>query len=854
MKQYRFYTLMVALLLVSFSAFAGNVDTQRAKALGKKFVEANFKHNTQLEWVYTTLTSKGRPSCYVFNVASGGFIIVSACDLTSPVLGYSETGSFNTENIPDGLAYFLDGYGQSVDFAEENLQIADFEIAREWENLERFGQTQTVKTAVVPPLITTHWDQGCYYNACCPKDDDGPCGYTYAGCVATSMAQVLKYWNYPEHGTGTHTYNCPPYGDLYANFGATTYHWDEMPESLNDDDLNVATAMYHCGVSVNMFYGSYGSGALHQSIPAALSSYFGYCTSHSILRDNYTYKQWVTLIHEALDLATPILYGASADGGSAHAFVLDGYDANGLIHINWCWGGELDGYFSIDNFYTYNTHWTLAQKMVADARPLDIFNNMPKAPTALVVEPLSDVSYACTVRWNNPTKNLNESNLTHIDQIVVKRDGNVIYTENDVTPGAAMEIIDEVPFYGLHDYQVYAVNNNIQGLMATQSEVRFGPSCTWTIECGTSNSNGWEGAEVQVLNNAMQVMASATTTSASATVSVEVPLGNVALAWVKGNSTVNNVAFSIKDTENQLVYSYSGPMADLGEGVFRRTNNTCGQSEACDAPVDLYAEVEDNQNVSLVWSHWGPSTEDADYNVYRDGILVSTVRGHIAEYIDEAPSDGGHCYYVTAFCASGESEPTNEACVTIGEGCQPATNLWFEMTDNNKVKLTWARPEHSDGLTQYVIYRTKESDMDWREIMTVSPSSTSSIDYGTLEDETFYLYKLVAFYYDADCYSAPARSKYNEFEYFVRVYWSVDGMAETEAGRVEVYPNPASETLRVEGLEATEIQVYNALGQLVKETHGSNEVNVNGLPEGLYLLRITDTEGIKHVARVAVKE
>ena len=386
MKQYRFYTLMVALLLVSFSAFAGNVDTQRAKALGEKFVEANFKHNTQLEWVYTTLTSKGRPSCYVFNVASGGFIIVSACDLTSPVLGYSETGSFNTENIPDGLAYFLDGYGQSVDFAEENLQIADFEIAREWENLERFGQTQTAKTAVVPPLITTHWDQGCYYNACCPKDDDGPCGYTYAGCVATSMAQVLKYWNYPEHGTGTHTYNCPPYGDLYADFGATTYPWDEMPESLNDDDLNVATAMYHCGVSVNMFYGSYGSGALHQSIPAALSSYFGYCTSHSILRENYTYKQWVTLIHEALDLATPILYGALADGGSAHAFVLDGYDANGRLSSSGGWSYYYNAiglpwarvYSSSVTTWTYSADGTkLSRKtQIASAPRMDYVSNL----------------------------------------------------------------------------------------------------------------------------------------------------------------------------------------------------------------------------------------------------------------------------------------------------------------------------------------------------------------------------------------------------------------------------------------------------------------------------------------------
>jgi hypothetical protein len=113
---------------------------------------------------------------------------------------------------------------------------------------------------------------------------------------------------------------------------------------------------------------------------------------------------------------------------------------------------------------------------------------------------------------------------------------------------------------------------------------------------------------------------------------------------------------------------------------------------------------------------------------------------------------------------------------------------------------------------------------------------------------------VVAYYQDIDCYSAPARSKYNEFEFFLRVYWSVDGMVETEVGRVEVYPNPASETLRIDGLEAAEIQVYNALGQRVKEVHGLNEVNVSGLPEGLYLLRIVDAEGKNHAVRVAVKE
>ena len=661
MKKSSFFILVVSLLFISASAFSGTVDVQRAKLLGEKFAEANFSKATQLELAYTASTEKGNPSFYAFNGSPAGFVIVSACDLTSPILGYSETGAFHTENIPDGLQYFFNGYGQSIDFAEENLMRPDSEIAQEWENLERYGRTQLTRAEVVSPLIATHWDQGCYYNASCPKDDDGPCGYVYAGCVATSMAQVMKYWNYPEHGTGTHTYNCPPYGDLFVDFGATTYHWEEMPESLNDYDLNVSIAIYHCGVSVNMFYGSYGSGALHQSISSALSSYFGYAPSTNLMRDDYTYEQWVDMIHGALDAAVPILYGASSQEGSGHAFILDGYDTNGLIHINWCWGGMLDGYFSIDNFHTGSQQWTLAQKMVANARPAGVYNNTPQAPSNFTAQPLSDESFTCILQWNNPTKTLNNANLTHIDQIVVTRNGSVVYTEDDVTPGAAMELADEVPGNGLYAYQVYAVNNGIHGVAATQSDVRFGR-------------------------------------------------------------------------------------------------------------------------------------------------------------------------------------------------CESPTNLWFEIVmPANKVKLTWERPEPQDGLTHFVLYRTKESDMVWEQNKTVSPSSTSTFDNAEMEDETFYLYKLVAYYQALECYSEPARSKYNESEDFVRVYWSVDGVNETEEGRVEVYPNPAKEKVTIEGVEAAEIQMVNALGQLVKTAQYVDGISLEGLPDGLYLLRITDAEGRIFLKKVAVE-
>ena len=840
MKNNRFYSLLAVLLMASMPLLGGTVDVERAKALGAKFVEANFKNDTQLEWVYTGVSEKGHPAFYAFNGTSGGFVIISASDLTSPILGYAETGNFNTENIPDGLSYFLNGYGQSVDFAEENLKKADFVIAQEWENLERSGKTQTLKSVVVQPLIATHWDQDCFYNAFCPKDEAGPCGNAYAGCVATSMAQVMKYWNHPQQGTGSHSYNSYLYGTQYADFGATTYHWDEMPESLNDDNQYVSLLMYHCGVSVDMNYGSMASGALHQSIPPAMSSYFGYGTSHNLFRDDYPYDEWVAMMRDALDMGIPILYAGTDGGSQGHSFICDGYDDNGLFHINWSWGGELDGWFSIDNLQTYNQSWNLVQKMIADAVPSGVYNAMPKAPTNLSVQPLSDDSYTCTVHWNNPTKSLNNSNLTHIDQIVVKRDGRVVYTEYNVTPGAAMEITDEVPFYGLHDYQVYAVNNGLHGQIATESRVRFGPSCSWTIAAGTTFFNGWQGASIQVINNASQVVEAVTAHSSSETISVEVPLGHVAFAWVKGNSTVSDVSFVIRDADNQVVYSYLGNLEGIDEGVFLQMNNSCGNGTDCGAPTDLYAFAEEDR-VVLAWTSFD---EYANYNVYRDGQLIQTVRDNEATFADESATHGGHCYFVTAFCASGESDPTNEACATIGDDCQPATQLWYEMTNNNKVKLTWGTPQPNDGLSGFYIYRTKEADMNWQQIKTLGANYTSYTDNTSMEDETAYLYKVVAYYQSIDCYSAPARSKYSEYEYFVRVYWSVNGVGEAESVCTEVFPVPGTDRLNIRtALQNAYVEIYDLAGKLVckKEiTENVTSINAESWPSGAYVWKVME--------------
>lgn len=215
--------------------------------------------------------------------------------------------------------------------------------------------------------------------------------------------------------------------------------------------------------------------------------------------------------------------------------------------------------------------------------------------------------------------------------------------------------------------------------------------------------------------------------------------------------------------------------------------------------------------------------------------------------------DGDDKYYEawTYWLLSNKS--TNEARASLGDDCQPARSLWFEMTSNNKVKLFWWAPQNIDELSGYYVYRTKESEMNWQKIKTVSASATSVADNSNLQDETTYLYKVVAYYQTTDCCAAPAQSRYNEFEYFVRVHWSVDGLAETGEKGIEIYPNPANDFIRIDGIEPTKVQVYNALGQKMKTVQNTNEINVSDLAEGIYLFRITDAERKHYSNRVAVR-
>ena len=359
------------LLIINQIAYAKHVDEQTAKQVGQTFLSGisstkMSKSANNLELVYKVGANNSNSGdnhkksgqttyFYVFNAGNEGFVIVAGDDNVSPILGYSYEGAFDPNNIPPNAQKWLEGYKNEIRYVIEQEISATEQIQREWTDYYNNTPRQVRKSGSVAPLVSTKWNQGTYYNAMCPGSGNNK---AVTGCVATAMAMIMKYWNYPVMGSGFRSYNSQNYGTLSANFGITTYDWNNMPNQLTASSTQtqkdaVATLMYHCGVSVNMNYSPSGSGAYTvgpaPSSEHALKTYFGYKNTLSGKnKSSYTDANWKNLLKTELNNGRPILYSGHGSGGG-HAFVCDGYDDNDFFHFNWGWGGTgPDGYYAIN--------------------------------------------------------------------------------------------------------------------------------------------------------------------------------------------------------------------------------------------------------------------------------------------------------------------------------------------------------------------------------------------------------------------------------------------------------------------------------------------------------------------------
>ena len=290
------------------------------------------------------------PAYYAFNTGAG-FVLVGADDRACDILGWSDTGSFCPDSLPDNMRWWLACYDEQAALLSDDTAGAAVPA--------RAVEAAAAVTRI-GPLLTCNWNQNAPFNDRCPEYATGKT--SAAGCVAVAVGQIMYYHKYPEHGIGSYSYlwynaDSTISRTLQADFAATTYQWADMTDkpavaSSNKVKSAVSTLLYHVGVASNMSYGA-SSSAVPNKAASALVSRFGYDSSLKprLQRKNYTDDAWETLLRNELDAGRPVLYSGWGEVDPAtnkrpgHSFVCDGYDSQGLFHINWGWGGSSDGWF-----------------------------------------------------------------------------------------------------------------------------------------------------------------------------------------------------------------------------------------------------------------------------------------------------------------------------------------------------------------------------------------------------------------------------------------------------------------------------------------------------------------------------
>ncbi|MDE5868749.1 MAG: C10 family peptidase, partial [Muribaculaceae bacterium] len=299
--------------------------------------------------VYTSKTASGTAGAYLFSSKDYGFVILSADDIAYPVLGYGDGYFSNEKEISPELKWWLEEYSRQIEWS-----------VNKGETSVPTRSAGDASWTAVQPLLKTLWNQDAPYNNMCPgaTTENPPAGSPRAvtGCVATSMAQAMKYFNYPEKGTGGVIYTPSKLGyKLMMRFADQAFDWDNMLNSYNYGSYTdvqadaVAYLMKACGYSVNMNYGLDVSGATGSAIATSMRQYFKYDINTTDRRRLvYTSDEWAAMVYDNLKNIGPVIINGQSPLEGGHSFVCDGYDGKGYFHFNWGWGGIANGYYSLD--------------------------------------------------------------------------------------------------------------------------------------------------------------------------------------------------------------------------------------------------------------------------------------------------------------------------------------------------------------------------------------------------------------------------------------------------------------------------------------------------------------------------
>lgn len=327
-------SLFLFVMMVTTAMNAGKVTEQQALVQARQFMPE--KHFSPLRMGAQTRGADSNMPFYIFNAENGGFIIVSGDDRTLPVLGYSDKGNIDQNDMPENLRVWLMDYATQIANLDDNHTT-----------VYRRSTTRAAKEmAAIEPLILTSWSQRYPYNLQSPIIDGQ---HAMAGCVATALAQIMYYYQWPAASPEIPAY---AYFDgqlmtIESALPATTFKWSKMKLDYDYNDIDneesqaVAELIRYVGQANEMSYGLEESAAnIHLDV---MINTFGYSKNmFSRQRNYYTNTEWEQLVYDELSLNRPVLY--SGRNSKGHQFIVDGYDGMAYFHINWGWGDH-DGYF-----------------------------------------------------------------------------------------------------------------------------------------------------------------------------------------------------------------------------------------------------------------------------------------------------------------------------------------------------------------------------------------------------------------------------------------------------------------------------------------------------------------------------
>ena len=349
-----------------------NTAQQVAANVAAGLSPSNLRSSSDLKLVYAApakqqsglRSADNESDYYIFNVGTGdGFIIVAGEDRVRPVLGYSAEGEVDMEKMPGNMKAWLEMYQREISWAVSQNISASGDVEKAWQMYVNGSQLRMGEVRMLPKP-TALWSQGEPFDGMTPLINGE---HALTGCVATAQAIVMKYYEYPAKAVG----GVSEYAGQTITYDG--YDWANMLTDYSNGYSNanaeaVAKLMWHCGANVEMDYGTNASGASTSLVSRSLKNVFGYSQSvQYVEREAYRWADWKALISNEIDQGHPVILSGTdpnpnPNEGGGHAFICDGYTSDGAYHINWGWGGYLNGYFLLStldedgNGYGYSTN------------------------------------------------------------------------------------------------------------------------------------------------------------------------------------------------------------------------------------------------------------------------------------------------------------------------------------------------------------------------------------------------------------------------------------------------------------------------------------------------------------------